>query len=117
MVQRVLNDLLTDCSTKDQFQFSIVCEECGKVWKSQSVIFSKARIPPVTEGKKVVYAALYQREKKEAHLKALKAGEKLFSRCPICHKWVCDDCFMLCDDLDMCKQCAEKLEEKGNIVG
>lgn len=93
-VQRVLQDILTDCSTEDKFEFSIVCEECGKVWKSKAIAFSKARIHPVTEGKKVVYAALYQREKKEAHLKALKAGEKLFSRCPICHRWVCDDCFM-----------------------
>ena len=116
-VQRVLQDILTDCSTEDKFEFSIVCEECGKVWKSKAIAFSKARIHPVTEGKKVVYAALYQREKKEAHLKALKAGEKLFSRCPICHRWVCDDCFMVCEDLDMCKQCAERLNEKGSIVG
>ncbi len=109
--------MLTDCSTEDKFQFSIVCEECGKVWKSRAVVFSKARIPPATEGKKVVYAALYQREKEEAQRKASRAGEKLFSRCPICHRWVCDDCFMVCEDLDMCKQCAEKLNEKGSIVG
>ena len=74
-VQRVLQDILTDCSTEDKFEFSIVCEECGKIWKSKAIVFSKARVHPVTEGKKVVYAALYQREKKEAHLKALKAGE------------------------------------------
>ena len=111
-MQRVLQDILTACSIEDKFEFSIVCEECGKVWKSKAIAFSKARIHPVTEGKKVVYAALYQREKKEAHLKALKAGEKLFSRCPICHR-----CFMVCEDLDMCKQCAERLNEKGSIVG
>lgn len=50
-------------------------------------------------------------------MKALKAGEKSFNRCPICHRWVCDDCFMVCEDLDMCGQCAEKLNEKGSIVG
>lgn len=116
-MQRVLQDILTDCSTEDKFQFSIVCEECGKVWKSRAVVFSKARIPPATEGKKVVYAALYQREKEEARQKASWAGQKLFSKCPICYRWVCDDCFMVCEDLDMCKQCAEKLNEKGSIVG
>lgn len=108
--------MLTDRSTKDKFQFSITCEECGRVWKSPAVMFSKAHTPPATEGKKVVYAAIYQREKEDARLKALRAGEKLFSRCPICHRWVCDDCFILCDDLDMCKQCAKKLDEKGSIV-
>lgn len=116
-MQRILREMLTDCSTEDQFQFSITCEECGKVWKSPAIVFSKARIPPATEGKKVVYAALYQREKEAALLKAAKAGETLFSRCPICHRWVCDDCFMVCEDLDMCRQCAEKLNEKGSIVG
>lgn len=109
--------MLVDCSTEDKFQFSITCEECGKVWKSPAIVFSKARIPPATEGKKIVYAAIYGREKKNAQMKALKAGEKAFSRCPICHRWVCDDCFMVCEDLDMCGQCAEKLNEKGSIVG
>lgn len=109
--------MLTDCSTEDKFQFSITCEECGKTWKSQDIIFSKARIPPVTEGKKVVYAAIYRQEKKDARQKALRDGETLFSRCPICHRGVCDECFMVCEDLDMCKQCAEKLNEKGSIVG
>ncbi len=109
--------MLTDCSTEDKFQFSIVCEECGKVLEKPGRCFSKARIPPATEGKKVVYAALYQREKEEARRKASRAGEKLFSRCPICHRWVCDDCFMVCEDLDMCKHCADKLNEKGSIVG
>lgn len=109
--------MLVDCSTEDKFQFSITCEKCGKVWKSPAIVFSKARIPPATEGKKIVYATIYGREKKNAQMKALKAGEKSFSRCPICHRWVCDDCFMVCEDLDMCGQCAEKLNEKGSIVG
>lgn len=65
----------------------------------------------------MVYVTLYQMEKEEARRKALQAGEELFSRCPICHRWVCDDCFMVCDDLDMCKQCAERLNENGSIVG
>lgn len=116
-MQRTLQDILTDCSSEDRLQFSITCEECGKVWKSKGVVFSEARTPPATEGKKVIYDALYQQEKKAARIMALKAGENLFSKCPICHRWVCDECFMVCEDLDMCKCCAEKLNEKGSIVG
>ena len=37
--------------------------------------------------------------------------------CPICKRLVCDHCFLICDDLDMCVQCAEKLNEKGTVVG
>ena len=37
--------------------------------------------------------------------------------CPICKRLVCDHCFLICDDLDMCVQCATKLNEKGTVVG
>ena len=110
-MQRLLNDILTDCSTNDQFQFSVTCQECGREWKSQPIAFSKAGIPPAAEGKKVIYAALYQREKEAAYQQAEKHAETHFSRCPICHRWVCDDCFMVCADLDMCRRCAKKLNE------
>ena len=66
---------------------------------------------------KVIYAALYQREKEAVYQQAEKDAETHFSRCPICHRWVCDDCFMVCADLDMCRRCAKKLNEKGSIVG
>lgn len=112
-----LQDILADCSSEDRFQFSVTCEECGKVWKSRAVIFSKARIPPATEGKKIVYAALYQREKLAAREAARKEASAHFSRCPICRRWVCDGCFMVCEDLDMCRRCAEALQEAGSIVG
>ncbi len=29
---------------------------------------------------------------------------------------VCNDCFVVCDDLDMCCECAERLDEQGEIV-
>lgn len=29
----------------------------------------------------------------------------------------CDHCFLICDDLDMCVQCAAKLNERGTVVG
>ena len=117
LVQKNLLDILVDCSDGDQFQFSVTCGECGKVWKSRTVAFSKARIPPVTEGKKVIYATLYQREKQAAREAARKEAAAHFSRCPICHRWVCDSCFMVCEDLDMCRRCAETLQETGSIVG
>jgi hypothetical protein len=29
---------------------------------------------------------------------------------------VCNQCFLICDDLDMCRHCAEALQEKGHPV-
>lgn len=108
--------LLRDCSRPDAFCFSLRCGECGEVWKSRHVRFSKAGIAPRTPGKRVVYDALYQREKEAALLRAVRQAEERFSQCPICRRVVCDSCFLVCDDLDMCVACARKLQERGEPV-
>ena len=114
--ERKLVNQLKDCSTDKKFQFLIVCEECRTVWKSRKISFSEARILPKSKEKKNIYAVLYQREKEEVKLKALVEAQKVFSLCPICNKWVCDECFMICEELDMCKECAVKLNETGSVV-
>ena len=115
-VRNNLSEILRDCSDEAQFRFAVTCEACGRVWQSRARAFSKARIPPATEGKKVVYAALYRREQQAAKEAALREAASHFSRCPICRRWVCDGCFLLCEDLDMCRSCAERLEETGSAV-
>ena len=52
-----------------------------------------------------------------AFQKALNQAKEIFNICPICKRLVCDHCFLICDDLDMCVQCAAKLNEKGTVVG
>jgi len=112
-LEQVLKDYLEDCSTEKQFQFQIRCEVCGSIWKSKPVIFSCADVIPQTEGKRVIYQTLYQREKTAAYELALKEAREVFSRCPICKRIVCDQCFLLCDEIEMCKDCAVKLQETG----
>ena len=48
---------------------------------------------------------------------ALNQAKEIFNICPICKRLVCDHCFLICDDLDMCVQCAAILNEKGTVVG
>ena len=112
----IAKEHLTDCSTSKEFCFSLRCEECKKVWKSTPIRFSKAGIRPETDGKRIVFDTLYRREMEEARARAVKEAEKTFSRCPICHRMVCDRCFKVCDDLDMCVSCAKWLEEHGEPV-
>lgn len=109
-------ELLLDCSTPDRFCFYLRCERCGEVWKSKAVRFSKAGVIPDTKGKRIIFDALYRREKDIALNKAVIEAEKFFSRCPICHSLVCDHCFLVCEDLDMCISCAEILKETGEPV-
>jgi len=108
--------MLMDCSTPDVFCFSLRCAECGEIWKSKEIRFSKAGVIPPTDGKRVIFATLYQREKETALQKALGEAEKVFSQCPICHRLVCDHCFLVCEDLDMCTTCAARLQEQGEPV-
>ena len=49
-------------------------------------------------------------------IQSAKGGELRLNDCPICKRLVCSRCFLICDDLDMCKQCAAHLEETGSPV-
>ena len=107
---------LQDCSTPELFQFSISCSECKEIWKSRPIRFTRAGVKPKTEGKKIIFKTLYDREKAVARNLAMKEAETIFSPCPICHRVVCDHCFLICDELDMCCACAKELQEKGEPV-
>ncbi len=109
-------DLLLDCSTPSEFIFSLHCAECGEVWRSRPVRFSRAGVKPMNEGKQVIFDTLYKREKKEALQRATEEAAEVFSQCPICHRLVCDHCFLICEELDMCISCAAHLQEHGTPV-
>ena len=53
-------EMLTDCSTSKTFCFSLRCVECGEIWKSTPIHFSKAGVIPKTKGKEVVFDTLYR---------------------------------------------------------
>lgn len=108
-----LEKYLKDCSTPKEFQFLIRCESCGSIWKSKPILFSYADVNPVTEGKRIIYQTLYKREKETALELAVNEAREVFSLCPICSRLVCDCCFLLCDEIEMCNDCASKLQEPG----
>lgn len=114
--RKLLQEHLRDESTRQKFIFSIQCEECGFVQRSRPVTFTKAGTWPATEGKRLIYDKLYQREKTAALAKALAQLAMQVNVCPICGRLVCDRCFMICDDLDMCCTCAQQLKEQGESV-
>lgn len=115
-MKQILMEHMEDASTQDMFCFTLRCSECGKIWRSTPIPFSKAGIKPSTEGKYIIYNVLYQKEKNRALEKAAREGAEAFNVCPICGGLVCDKCFMICDDLDMCRACARQLNEPGESV-
>ena len=115
-MKHLIDDMLVDCSTREMFSFSIRCAECGRVFKTRPVPFSKAGIPPASDGKKVVYDTLYEEERARARTAAVKEAAQQFNRCPICRRTVCNRCFLICEDIDMCRSCAARLHEQGSPV-
>ena len=115
-MRHITKEILTDCSTPELFCFSMDCAECGMQWKSTAVPFSKAGIIPETEGKQIIFEILYRKEKEAAACKAVEEASNVFNQCPICRHLVCDRCFLLCTDLDLCASCAGQLQEQGEPV-
>lgn len=68
---------LQDNSNEKTFQFSLRCEECGLVWNSSPVPFSKAE-DERPEQKKVVYEIMYQREKEIGILPRVSGRARMF---------------------------------------
>ena len=95
---------LEDQSTPEYFCFSIRCEVCGEFWYSSSIPFSK------------VSQAKENREKQRARRAAGQEARERFSQCPICRRLVCDSCFLICDEMDLCRECAGRMKECGEPV-
>ena len=115
-MKKLVEMLLENLSTKEVFLFRIACGACGAEFANKQVKFSKAGITPQTQSKKIIYDAVYEQEFQSARLNAIRDAAEQLNYCPICKRLVCNRCFLICDDLDMCKQCAVRLEETGSPV-
>ena len=115
-MDRKLQDGLIDCSTDTEIVFKVCCEECNKTQLEIRKRFSKAGITPEKKEKIMFYHILYKREWEKLRDDAINKLNEQFNICPICKRMVCDNCFLICDEVDMCKSCAKILEEKGKSV-
>ena len=115
-MKKLVEAVLENLSTKEVFLFRVTCGSCGTEYGNKAIRFSKAEIPPTTQSKQIIFNALYEQEFREARRVAIRNAAEHMNYCPICKRLVCNQCFLICDDLDMCKQCAADLEQQGNPV-
>lgn len=115
-MKKLVDVALKDLSTKDVFLFRVSCASCGAEYGNKPMRFSKADEPPATKSKQIIYNALYEQETKMARQAAVRNAAEHMNYCPICKQLVCNQCFLICDDLDMCRRCAAELEQQGKPV-
>ena len=115
-MKQLVDMLLENLSTREVFLFRIACGICAAEFGRKPVRFSKAGITPPTEGKRIIFEACYEQEFRAARQAAIRDAAEHLNYCPICKRLVCNRCFLICEDLDMCKQCAAHLEEAGSPV-
>ena len=91
-------------------------EELNKIGVNLSLaeVWAKGGEGAIDLAEKIV--ELTKKEKEDALNKAVDEAVGAFNRCPVCHHLVCDHCFMICDDIDMCSSCATRLQERGEPV-
>ena len=115
-MKRVVKEAMGDCSTVEEFRFLVRCQECGGIWHSSPIRFSKVGAEPESEGMRTILRTLYEREREAAREMAAAEAAEIFNYCPVCGRLVCDRCFLICEDLDLCIACAKALQVRGDVV-
>ena len=117
-MQDVIERYIEDNSDRGTgvIRFGVRCGSCREIWHSKPVRFTRAGIAAENENRRIVYDAMWKREWEMARRAAIDEAAGLFNLCPICHRLSCGKCFRICDNIDMCADCAERLGEHGQPV-
>ena len=115
-MKKYIEKFMNDLSDYERFQFSVSCPVCGKEWTSTPVPFSGAEKRSRSMRMNYFVRRQYNREKKRAEIIAAEEPGSRMNYCSVCMRIVCDSCFMICADADMCTDCAECHNENGERV-
>lgn len=115
-VKRLVESILEDRSSGDVFLFRVRCAVCGGEYGNQPRYFSKAGVQPESRSSQILFAALYERELLHARRSSIVHAAEHMNYCPVCKRLVCNSCFMICEELDLCSRCASELGQVGQAV-
>ena len=115
-MKEILERILENLSTREVFLFRVRCGSCGTEYGNPPMRFSKADTVPESQEKQILFQAIYEQELRSARHAAIRESAQHMNFCPICKQVVCNRCFLICEELDMCRDCAEKLGQTGQLV-
>ena len=66
--------------------------------------------------RQVLFDVLYEQEFRSARQGAIRSAAEQMNYCPVCRRLVCNACFLICEELDLCRDCADRLGLTGRSV-
>ena len=102
-MSKPLTQRSADYSGAEFFSFGLFCDICEKEWRSPVVSFETGGMVIEHEEARTLlwakeHSAAFEQANLEAHLQ--------FNLCPVCGKWVCEECFVTGrGDSEACKKC------------
>lgn len=96
---------VVDYSTEDSFSFGFRCDRCGNIWKSENTQFQLKRVQSFLGDN--LKSKFWTKQHDEAWERANNEAIFYFNHCPICSRWVCNDCFFVEESeyTDVCVDC------------
>ena len=94
----------SDRSDGNVYSFIFYCDVCEKPWFS---------VPYHSQTKSLFDLRERESERVAAYERANREAITHFNRCPACKRVVCDDCFRILDDKDVCNVCLARQDQNG----
>ena len=115
-MKQLVEAILENLSTREVFLFRVLCDCCGAEYGNNPRRFSKAGVEPENQNKQIIFDAIYEQEFRQARGFSIRDAAEHMNYCPICKRLVCNGCFLICEDMDMCRDCADRLGQTGYSV-
>lgn len=115
-MKELVESILENLSSREVFLIRVCCSGCGAEYGNKPRRFSKAGVEPENGNRKVIFDVLYEQELRQARQFAIRDAAEQMNYCPVCKRLVCNGCFLICDELDLCRECAHRLGQTGQSV-
>ena len=103
---KTLTKKIIDRSTDEFFKFEFHCDRCGVGWESETYYFEHGFLDKLTEGEQRAKNIMWKVEHDAALERANLEARLRFNQCNSCGRIICDECFAIEEERDLCLDCA-----------
>ncbi len=105
---KTITKKIRDRSTDRFFKFSFCCDRCEKEWTSEEYPFEHGFTDEMTDDERRAKEILWRIDHDAAFERANLEARLRFNYCTCCKGIVCDECFAMEEEDDLCHGCASQ---------